>query len=89
MRSRFAAFSACANCVPSGRGRTDAPAARRSKQLAGVVVLAARLHLDDFEPDSGKGGGDEDAGECHTARRNQPRSPLRGSAPLRGAFGRV
>ncbi len=51
--------------------------------------MAARLHLDDFEPDSGKGGGDEDAGECHTARRNQPRSPLRGSAPLRGAFGRV
>jgi len=33
MRSRFAAFSACASCAPSGRGRTDALRASKKEAM--------------------------------------------------------
>ena len=35
MRSRFAAFSACASCAPSGRGRTDALRASKKEAWRG------------------------------------------------------
>ena len=74
MRSRFAAFSACANCAPSGRGRTDAQGASKKGAWRGRGV-AARSRLNDFEPDSGKGGSAEDAGSATRRDAINPAHP--------------
>jgi len=47
-------------CAPSGRGRTNAQERVEERSLAGKGI-AARLRLNDFVPDRGKGGSDKDA----------------------------